>query len=264
MSETLATLRTWRQQRFGHALFVPVSLTLVVASVVGSAWPSPLALAARGAAAWLAVLALRLWDDLEDRHRDALDHPERILTTVTETHSLVLSVALLLAVAGLLTVLGGGTGWVFLGLVGSAYIFYRLRTPTRAGGDFVVLLKYPLLVLALAGAWPPGSLAALALTLAAVGMDEVLQGPRPTRQSVIAGTAALVGSAGLMLMQSPKAPGGVLVLQTALIAGMAALSLQSLFGRPRRKLTRGGLLAMTFGTLLLCTTPQFAELIHAS
>lgn len=263
MSDTLKTLHAWRRQRFAHALFLPVATTLVLASLVGGAWPSALALAARGAAAWLAVLALRLWDDLEDRRRDARDHPERVLTRVGSARPYLRVVAVLLPIAGLLIVLGGGTGWGWLALVGALWIFYRLEGPTRAGGDFVVLLKYPLLVLALGGAGQPVSLAALALILAAVCMDEVLQRTQPHRGSVVAGTAALVGSASLMLTQSCDAPIAARALQTAMIAGMAALSLQSMFGKPRRKLTRGGLLAITLGTLLLSSSPKFAELIHA-
>lgn len=263
MSETLTTVLAWRRQRFSHALFLPVAATLVVASLVGSEWPSAFALAARAAAAWLAVLALRLWDDLESRERDARKHPDRVLTQVTSASPYVGIVAAALPIAGLLTLLGGGTVWGWFALLGALMAFYRLGGPTWPGGDFIVLLKYPLLVLALGGAWHLVSLAALAVILAAVCVDEVLQNPEPAKSSVVAGTAVLIGSAGLMLTQAPDAPVAVLGVQTALIAGMGALSLRSLVGKPRRKLTRGGLLAMTFGTLLLCNTPKFAELFHA-
>lgn len=236
-------------------------MTLVLASLVGGPWPSALAIAARVAAAWLAVLAMRLWDDLEDRQRDAQEHPERVLTRIGSARQYFLAVAVLVLVSGLLIVHGGGTGWGLLALAGALWLFYRLKGLSRVGGEFVVLLKYPILVLAL-GAGQSVSLAALALILAAVCMDEVLQKAQPHRASVIAATAALVGAAILMLTQTSDAPMAARALQTAMIVGMAAICLQSILGKPRRMLTRGGLLAMTFGTLL-CSSATFAELIHA-
>ena len=65
-----------------------------------------------------------------------------------------------------------------------------------------------------------------------------------------------------MIFQAHTSP-AVLALQATLIAGMVAISLKGLFTEPRPKLTRAGLLAMTFGTLLL-TTSKFAEFTHAS
>jgi len=213
MSDVLETLRAWRRQRFAHALFVPVAMTLVVASVVTSSWPSGFTLAARVAAAWVAVLALRLWDDLEDRQRDAQNHPERVLTQIGSARPYFLAVAALLLCSGLLIVIGGGSAWVLLALVGAHWLFYRIRGTARAGGNFVVLFKYPILVLALQESGQPISLAVLALILVAVSMDEVLQKTQ-TRGST-------------------------------------------------RKLIRGGLLAVTFATLLMYSIPKFAELIHA-
>lgn len=209
-ADTLRTLRAWRQQRFAHTLFVPVALTLVVASVVGNAWPDAAALAPRAIAAWLAVLALRLWDDLEDRERDATVHPKRILTAVTETQPYMAFVAGLLVFAGVLVALGGGTGWVLMALVVVLWGFYRLDGQTWPGSDFVILLKYPVLVLTLGGTVQPPSLVAQVLVLVAVCIDEVLQRSQSSS----------------------------------------------------RKLARGALLAVTFGTLLICSCPHVAELIH--
>jgi 4-hydroxybenzoate polyprenyltransferase len=213
MSDFLKTLNAWRRQRFAHALFVPVAMTLVLASLVGGSWPSILVLAARVTAAWVAVLALRLWDDLEDLQRDAQNHPERVLTRIHSTHPYFLAVAALLLCSGLLIMIGGGTAWVLLTLVGALWLFYRISGTIRARLSFVVLLKYPILVLALQESSQPINLFVLALILAAVSMDEVLQKTQ-TRGST-------------------------------------------------RKLIRGGLLAMTFATLLLYSIPKFAELIHA-
>ena len=241
-------------------------MTLVLASLTGP-WPSTLELAARGVGAWLAVLALRLWDDLKDRQEDAKNHPERVLTQIGSARPYFLAVAVLLGIAGLLVVLGGGIAWGFFVLLGALWVFYRtvghetrLQAGTlRAERDFVVLLKYPLLVVVLGGT--DVSVAALALIFAAVCTDEVLQGSRPQSAGILVASAALVGSASLMLVTS-DALTAARALHMAMIAGMAALALQCIFGKPRKTLTRGGLLAMTFGTLL-CSNPKIAELLHA-
>jgi len=178
-------------------------MTLVVASLVGAEWPSLSGLALRAAGAWMTVLALRFWDDLEDRQRDAQSHPERVLTQIVNVRPYIMIVEVLLLIAGLLILLAGGVAWVWLVMVGALMVFYRLKGQTRTGGDFVVLLKYPLLVLALGGSFLPISLAASVLVLAAVCMDEVLQRRKP-RRKLIRGGLLIITLVTLLLCNSSK------------------------------------------------------------
>lgn len=203
LRENLSTLRAWRRERFAHALFVPVAMTLVVASLVGAEWPSLSGFALRTAGAWMTVLALRFWDDLEDRQRDAQSHPERMLTQIVNVRPYMLIVEVLLLIAGLLILLAGGVAWVWLILVGALMVFYRLEGQTRRGGDFVILLKYPILVLVLGGSFLPISLAASALVLAAVCVDEVLQ-RRKSRRKLIRGGLLIMTLVTLLLCNSSK------------------------------------------------------------
>lgn len=173
--ETVQTLGVWRRQRFALALFVPVAMTLALASLVGSDLPETWAVAVRLVAAFLAVLALRLWDDLEDRDRDAKNHPDRVLTQISSARPYGLFVMFVLLLTVPLVLLGGGSGVVFLTTIAGLMLFYRIYGHGRPGGEFLVLLKYPLLALALGASWSPMSLVAAAVVLVGVSIDEAAQ-----------------------------------------------------------------------------------------
>lgn len=204
-TKSLKTLLSWRRQRYGHLLFGPVALTLVVASLVGGELPSWWVIGVRGVAAWFMVLALRLWDDLEDRERDAQQHPERVLTQVDSVRPYMLVVALLLSVVGLMTWLAGGALLPLVLLVGALLIFYRMKGQTWPGGGFVILLKYPVLVLVLGGTMQPVGLVAMAVVLMGVGLDEVFQGrPHPNKNKLTRGALLAVTLVTLLLFNNPK------------------------------------------------------------
>ena len=104
--------------------------------------------------ALLLMLAFRVWDDLEDRSRDAREHPSRV-TVVAD------SVAPLIAFALVLGTLGASVGGSSvrtrisrLAAVGIAVAvlaaWYRARPVSARAvvNAHVVLLKYPLLAFA--------------------------------------------------------------------------------------------------------------------
>lgn len=265
MRETLDTLRAWRRQRFDPRLFVPVALTLTLASLVGAPWPSPGQLALRVAAAWLAVFALRLWDDFEDRRRDAQDHPERVLAREALKRPRPYAAAVLIALtsAVALTHLGGGAAWRLVALIAGLMAFYRLGWQTRTGGDFLVLLKYPLLVLALGAPGRAEGAAALTLVMAGTCADELLQGPSPARWAVVTAMATMMASA-CALIALAGAPLALVALQAAVVVAVAAIALMTLLGAMRPRWTRGGLLAATLTLLTSSNGPRLVEFIHAS
>ena len=143
-------------------MLVPLAALLAIAGWLvapATPWSTPRFLAAT-ANAFLWVLAFRVWDDLEDRARDAREHPDsrdggrstNVALRAAGTHagsggkrrSLMLSddvrprVAVLAAAVVILVV------W---------YRFRGERTTSVVGGH-VVLIKYPAIALALAPALP--------------------------------------------------------------------------------------------------------------
>ncbi len=99
--------------------------------------------------AFLLMLAFRVWDDLEDRSRDAREHPSRV-TVVADSVAPLSALALVLGTLGVLSVALGPRRVSRLAAVSIAVAvlaaWYRTRpVSTRAVVDaHVVLLKYPL------------------------------------------------------------------------------------------------------------------------
>lgn len=143
-------------ERGRPAVFVPLALL-----IAASAW-----LAAPGTEesvadfvvcalqALLFVFAFRIWDDLEDRARDAVRHPDRVMVRARRTGPLA-GVAVAFAVGGALSLIGGTVPVARLAILFalgvSLFIWYRARPSesSRLSG-VVVLAKYPAIALALA------------------------------------------------------------------------------------------------------------------
>jgi hypothetical protein len=133
-SETLQTLRRWRQTRLPHALFVPAAAVMVLASATGQD-TARTEILGRLVVAWVTVALLRLWDDLEDREVDRRAHADRVWLGAAGRIGLLVA-------AGLSAVaLWAPVG--FVALYASLFAFYRAR---RSPLEAVLLLKYPLLV----------------------------------------------------------------------------------------------------------------------
>ena len=122
--------------------------------------------------ALLLVLALRVWDDVQDRTRDAAAFPERVTVRARHTAPLV-ALAASLAAGGMLFLLGASVPLIRIAILVSIglglLLWYRVRPaePTRLAG-VVLLAKYPALAIALApglGALTPIRAAAAAGTL---------------------------------------------------------------------------------------------------
>jgi hypothetical protein len=144
------TLAYWRE-RLPARLFVPAAAALTLAARAGAA--ADLRGAAGDIGFSLMLLAqFRLWDDLADRARDRIEHPARVLVTTDATPfiaSCVWLAALNLCVAAWR---GGALAACLLAALDSAAaIWYSIRPSRRtAGGDLLLLGKYPLFVLLLA------------------------------------------------------------------------------------------------------------------
>jgi hypothetical protein len=100
------------------------------------------------------ILAFRIWDDLEDRDRDAVEHPERVVVRTTNRMPLV-GFAIVLLAAGVASVVRSGHAAPKLASLLVAVVllmvWYRLRPANAAGvlGGHIVLIKYPLIAAAI-------------------------------------------------------------------------------------------------------------------
>ncbi len=181
-------------------VFVP--LALVVAAVDGwtggqvNGWNGGRSVSefARATVTGLVLmLAFRVWDDIEDRSRDAREHPNRV-TVVAESIAPLIAVAIALAVAGLALIALGPRAAARLGVVGGAVAvlgaWYRLRPVVTRGviNGHIVLLKYPALAFAVSPAAPP--LAALAALYLVLCVYEVVDDPS-LRASLVARRIAI-------------------------------------------------------------------------
>jgi len=126
----MSALLAYRRERFHPAIFLP-SITLMVALAMwASRTPPTIGVFVQASVTMtLLVLQFRLWDDLEDRDRDRVAHPERVLVRHSTAPFWRLLAGLALASFGLVGVLSiaAVAGLV---LLDSAFwlIYRRVRT----------------------------------------------------------------------------------------------------------------------------------------
>ena len=106
------------------------------------------------AQALLLVLAFRVWDDVQDRARDAVRHPDRIAVRASRTGPLI-ALSLSLAAGGALLLLGATVPLarvaILASIVAGLLLWYRTRPPEPSPLSALALLaKYPALAIALA------------------------------------------------------------------------------------------------------------------
>ena len=139
-------------ERFSPRIFVPMAMAIAGAASGGTLSGSRFWLDA--AFALLLLAQFRSWDDLADRGRDAVSHPERVLVRAT-------SIAPIVAFSGGLAILNiclaiqrdasGLAVAVLVALIGALGAWYSLRTGRTVAGDHLLLSKYPAMVIVVAG-----------------------------------------------------------------------------------------------------------------
>jgi 4-hydroxybenzoate polyprenyltransferase len=144
-------LMAYAAERLPLRLLVPVATLLALASAMAG-WPGAAAFAADAGIALLLFMQFRLWDDLADRHRDRVRHPDRTLCGAASPLPIVWA-CLALAVVNLAiaSARGGVAFWTLAGFHLALGGFYLLRGRRTAVADHLLLVKYPALVLVLAG-----------------------------------------------------------------------------------------------------------------
>ena len=145
-------LAAYLAERLSARLFVPLALALALAASAGDVSLGVLAVDAGFALMLLAQF--RSWDDLADRGRDAVSHPDRVIVQAA-------SVAPIVGFSGALAILNicvaierDGSGIavsVLTMLIFTLGTWYALRAGRTAAGDHLLLSKYPAIVVVIAG-----------------------------------------------------------------------------------------------------------------
>lgn len=167
-------LFAYARERLTPVQILPAVLLLVIGAQLGRGW-STVATAAAAATdaavdavvATCLVAAFRAWDDVMDRARDRVRHPNRVLVRAASAVP-VMSGALILggiAFVMLQRTHGAASAWMVLAIAGALAAWYGTRGPRSAAGDRILLLKYAVFTLALVG-WP-AALGARAVAAAA-------------------------------------------------------------------------------------------------
>lgn len=196
---SLESIGAWRAQRLPLARYLPLAM-LIAWAACGSAIATARGLAFIGLALSL-IAQCRLWDDLVDRDRDRSAHPERLLAAGVTIESYVNAVIVLAAgnavALALLLAWPHALGAVML--FAALALWYRCHRARGLVHAHVLLLKYPVFVLLLAGSpfTNPTLAAALAVYAAMCAfeimdahLDHVIAGPARYLPFVCA-TAAL-------------------------------------------------------------------------
>ena len=137
-------------ERFRPVVFIPaIALHLLLAWWAAGAEPTAARLAPAAGLAALLLLQFRLWDDLEDRHRDRVTHPERVLVVASPEPFRRALVVIGLGNLVVLAAAPSAAALAGLAVLDAAFAAaYRLRAgvadPVWRFG--VLLLKYPVFV----------------------------------------------------------------------------------------------------------------------
>lgn len=198
-------LTAYLAERLPLTVFLPVAAILAFA---GSAarWPGLGAFAAATGFALLLVAQFRMWDDLADRDRDAVTKPHRVL----QRSGAILPVAIAAVVLGAANCIV--VAWrheallsvgILLGLNAGMALWYARRGARNAAGDHLLLAKYPVFVVILAGpsiaaAMPARMLLAMATVYLGACVYEAWHDP----SSPLARRPALVASETILLVMT--------------------------------------------------------------
>ena len=143
--------------RFPAKLYLPLALFLCAAALAGGRALAPLDLTITLALATSLLFQFRLWDDLSDRERDRLEHPERVLTQTTSvTFFRTLIFAAFLCNSALIAASAGPRWRLELFMLGniSFLLWYRWRRKlcrNEVARSHLLLGKYPFFVYLLSG-----------------------------------------------------------------------------------------------------------------
>jgi 4-hydroxybenzoate polyprenyltransferase len=195
-------LAAYARERLPVQLLLPASVGLALVAV-GLETPATLSVAV--VTAGLLVAQFRIWDDLADRHRDTMDHPDRVLVNADSV------TPVRIACAGLTA---ANFGWVFardgfgaslallIALNGGAGVWYARRGVRTAAADHLLLAKYPAIVAIVAGTRLTVDPARTLLAMVSAYLAACVYEAWHDRTSPAGGHRLLLASEGILLVIS--------------------------------------------------------------
>ncbi len=149
----MTLLLAYARERLTPRRLLPGVLLIVVAVLGGRGWAGATAFAIDAIVALALVVAFRIWDDVTDRERDRLKHPDRVVVRASSTTPLhaaawVIALGALVLVGTARTPASAMAIGVYAGVLSASY---ALRGPRTAGPERVLLLKYAVFTLGLIG-----------------------------------------------------------------------------------------------------------------
>ena len=205
-------IRAYCSERLPVRRMAPLVLLLTAAAQTGRR-STPAGFAVDALLASLLAAEFRVWDDLADRRRDAISHPERALVrTKTIQPAIVLGAVLGCAALSLMAFRPvSRLPLIILVLLHAAVaVCYRARDARTLATDQVLLARYPAFVFIISrssGAAPGFSLS-LAMTAAFLALS-IYEGLHD-RTSPIAGRPAVLACESCLFVAAVVALGGQL------------------------------------------------------
>ena len=142
------------RERFRPIFLAVACFTALTASAFQPAWPAALF---DVGFALLLLAQFRTWDDLADRERDRLIHPDRLLVRAVRAVDVTQVIAFCgaLAVANICLAAARDSTGLAVAVVGALDMalgsFYLTRTVRTAAGEYALLAKYPAIVVVVSG-----------------------------------------------------------------------------------------------------------------
>lgn len=146
----------YMRTRFRPGIYVPLAVFLCAASAIGAQVVPWDRVAVAVTISLLLLFQFRAWDDLADRHRDAVEHPDRVLPVsghIGKYRWLVIAMATVNT--ALVMVFGTPLHVIVFAALNLTFLAWygvmRERVDHRLLQSHVVLLKYPAFVFVLSG-----------------------------------------------------------------------------------------------------------------
>ena len=140
------------RERFDLRIFLPLAVVIASPTLMADAGWRQFALDC--GFALLLLTQFRMWDDLADRQHDALAHPDRVLVRTADVTQVIASVAALAVTNICVSVWRDRTGIavsVLAALNGVFAIWYLARSTRSLFGEYLLLAKYPAMVVIVCG-----------------------------------------------------------------------------------------------------------------
>lgn len=204
-------IRAYWSERLPVRKMAPLVLLLTAAARAGR--PATDGLVADVVLAFLLSAQFRVWDDLADRRRDAIAHPDRVLVRAPSVWPVELLCAVLGVTAAIVVSLRGASAVprVALILLNLAVVLcYAIRGARSLATDHALLTRYAAFVFVISRSGGPVRAWPLALSMAAVFLAMSIYEGLHDRTSPLARKPIVLAGESCLLVGTLAALGGQL------------------------------------------------------